>query len=335
VELVGRDTESRMGRGSGRRLQPTVLQAVIDRIEAGQNNTQIQNETGVWRKTTARIRLSLEYWNQPYPPPCVRRGGLRALRAAHKERLLEFVAGRPDAYLDEMAEFLYDEFDVKVSLVTVWRALAEARWSRKMASKAARERNETLRRVFQARIQAYRSDQVICLDESACNERTGDRKYGWSPVNNPVQLEYSAKRSERWSLLPALTEDGYLAHTIFQGAITAERLYEFVEQQVLPHMNPYPLPRSVLVLDNASIHHSAEFKELCREAGVRLEYLPPYSPDFNPIEQTFKALKSWIKKNNQQAALFEDFAYFLEYAVQKVCYRDATGLYRYCGWVVE
>jgi hypothetical protein len=59
------------------------------------------------------------------------------------------------------------------------------------------------------------------MHESACNERTGDCKYGWSPVGRSVELEYSLKRSGRWSLLPAMTLDGYLAHRIFQGAITA------------------------------------------------------------------------------------------------------------------
>ena len=48
-----------------------------------------------------------------------------------------------------------------------------------------------------------------------CNEKTGDRKYVWSRVNTPVELAYPMKRSERWSLLPALTVNGYLNYTIF------------------------------------------------------------------------------------------------------------------------
>lgn len=86
-----------------------------------------------------------------------------------------------------------------------------------------------MRRVFRARVQLnYTTDQIVTIDESACNERTGDRKYGWSPVGRSVELEYSMKRSERWSLLPAMTVDGYLAHIIFQGAITTEIMEEFL-----------------------------------------------------------------------------------------------------------
>jgi transposase len=50
-------------------------------------------------------------------------------------------------------------------------------------------------------------------------------------------------------------------------------------------------PRSVLVMDNARIHCSEELQEMCNEAGVLLVYLPPYSPDYNPIEQSFNQIK--------------------------------------------
>ena len=66
---------------------------------------------------------------------------------------------------------------------------------------------------------------------------------------------------------------------------------DFVEHKVLPHCNPRPGPRLVLVLDNASIHKNHRLRELYEAYGVALEFLPPYSPDFNPIEATFHNLK--------------------------------------------
>lgn len=54
--------------------------------------------------------------------------------------------------------------------------------------------------------------------------------------------------------------------------------------------------RSILVLDNAKIHHSAELTEMCLDAGILLVYLPPYSCDYNPIETSFAVLKQYIKK---------------------------------------
>jgi hypothetical protein len=62
-------------------------------------------------------------------------------------------------------------------------------------------------------------------------------------------------------------------------------------------MNPYPEDNSVILLDNASIHHSDEALELCRAFGVVLEFLPPYSPHFAPVETVFYNIKSWIRRN--------------------------------------
>jgi transposase len=163
--------------------------------------------------------------------------------------------------------------------------------------------------------QHYTAEMIVAVDESACNSRTGDRKYGWSPINEPVELVYNFKRSERWSLLPAMTGDGYLSYMIFQGSTTSGIMEHFLEFEVLPHCNPYPGRNSVIVLDNTSIHRSVRVREHCGRAGVVLEYLPPYSPDYNPIEKSFKQLKGWIKRNARQIELFNGFDNFLEYAV--------------------
>lgn len=85
------------------------------------------------------------------------------------------------------------------------------------------------------------------------------------------------RKSERWSILPALTIDGYLDFKIFQGSFTSKIFINFVEQKVLPHCNPRLGPRSVLVLDNASIYRNRRLRELFKAYGVALEFLLPYS----------------------------------------------------------
>ena len=61
-------------------------------------------------------------------------------------------------------------------------------------------------------------------------------------------------------------------------------------------MNPYPVKHSVLVMDNACIHHDDNLIIAIEDIGGRVLYLPPYSPDFNPIKTAFSALKLWLKK---------------------------------------
>ncbi|OAV94354.1 hypothetical protein PTTG_26998 [Puccinia triticina 1-1 BBBD Race 1] len=65
----------------------------------------------------------------------------------------------------------------------------------------------------------------------------------------------------------------------------------------MPAMNPFPGWKSILLMDNAQIHHGVEIAQICAAAGVLLMYLPTYSPDYNPIEKVFAVLKSQLKRH--------------------------------------
>ena len=104
---------------------------------------------------------------------------------------------------------------------------------------------------------------------------------------------------------------------------------------MLPHCSPYPGPRSILILDNASIHKDHRLQQLCNNAGVVLKFLPPYSPDYNPIEATFKDIKAWIKRNNLLVEDFEDFGDFLHFAVSQACGGNVRGHFQEAGYIVD
>jgi transposase len=70
-------------------------------------------------------------------------------------------------------------------------------------------------------------------------------------------------------------------------------------------MNPYPAKHSVLVMDNARIHHDDDLVAAIEDIGGKVLYLPPYSPDFNPIETAFSALKFWLKRHRDFANYFD------------------------------
>ena len=234
-----------------------------------------------------------------------------------------------------MQQFLYNKYKLETSIATISRTLKNAKWSRKTVQARAAERSEPLQRTQQGIQKQYDSDQLIFLDESASNERTGDRKYGWSPLGLVCEHSRPLKRSERWSILPALTQEGYLSWIVFQGSITTELFLEFVQEQVIPHCSAYPGPRSVLILDNASIYKSTKLRSICEERGILLKFLPPYSPDFNPIENTFKDLKAWIKKNYRLAADFGEFSNFLEFAISQCKGFNARQHFQEAGYVIN
>lgn len=168
------------------------------------------------------------------------------------------------------------------------------------------------------------------IDESGANERTGSRKFGWSPKGLACHEFESIKRSERWSILPAMTVDGYLGNPlIYQGGINAEIFCAWLAEDVLPQL----LEGSILIMDNASIHRAAEVYELVASHGCELEFLPPYSPDLNPIELSFAILKAWIKRYISLAGLFEDFGVFLRMAVQRAGGIHAAAHFDHSGYL--
>lgn len=249
---------------------------------------------------------------------------------------MDFVEDRPTAYIDKMQQFLYDTFDeLEVPLSSIKRLLKERDWSRKSVQARAQECSEPLQAQQRGIAAVYDEDQLVFLDESTSNKRTGNRKQGWSPIGVECGVSRPLKHSERQSVLPALTVDGYIEWVIFQGSITADLYLEFVVERVLPHCTPYPCLRSVIIMDNASIHKDPCLRQACNEAGVLLKFLPLYSPDYNPIEATFKDLKVWLKKNYSLLVEFEDFAEFLNFAVQQVCNRDVRGHFRKAGYTVK
>ena len=76
-------------------------------------------------------------------------------------------------------------------------------------------------------------------------------------------------------------------------------------------MNSYPGPNSVIILDNAKIHHNEDLIDYLQAFGIRVEFLPPYSPDLNPIELAFSVLKNYLKKNHDFIESHNDPIYAL------------------------
>ncbi len=139
-----------------------------------------------------------------------------------------------------MQDFLFNKFDLQVSIDTVSRTLSRACWSRKAIKARTVERSRELHILWIGRQAIWTADQLVFLDKSASNERTNDRKFGWAPIGRECEVSRPFKRSERWSILPALSVNGYLSYFIYQGSITAEIFELFLEQQVLPYYTPYP-----------------------------------------------------------------------------------------------
>jgi len=99
---------------------------------------------------------------------------------------------------------------------------------------------------------------------------------------------------QRVNILPAYTVNGVLVLLVYTSLINLEGYNYWIKYVLLPYCNPYPAPRLVVVMDNASFYYLAYIGSLFKQARIKLVYLPAYLPDLNPIKEFFSELKEFI-----------------------------------------
>ena len=265
-------------------------------------------------------------------------GRPRSVTPPMLDALCEHLLDNPGLYHHEMVDFVWDKFRVLVTVSSIKRALNYRGWSKKKIGRIAKARNADLRDLYSHNTSHIRSWQYVFVDESGCDKRIGQRRTGWAPRGvTPIQVS-PFQREQRYQILPAYTQDGVLFVRVFQGTTDSTVFEDFIEH-LLPSMNPWPEPNSVIVMDNASIHYTERIKEMCRDAGVKLVYLPPYSPDKNPIEEFFAELKAFIKLNwhNYEEHPRQGFDNFLKWCISVVGGKkeSARGHFRHSGINIE
>ncbi|KAF4439495.1 transposase [Fusarium acutatum] len=282
---------------------------IHDMILAGYKNAVIAGTANCRASSVRRIRTNMRCYGST-KAPFNGIGRRRLLSPPMLTALLDRLAVQPNMYRDEMVEFLEQEFETTIPASNTGRALRSARWTRKTARRVAKGRNADLRDYYLYKLSFYRSYQLVYIDESGCDRR----------------------------ILPAYTQEGILHYDIFPGSTDSAKFEEFIEQ-LLHHCGKWLELNSVLVMDNASFYRSPVIEQICEDAGVKLLYLSPYSPDFNPIEEFFAELKSFIRRHWHENEHFIqiDFASYLEWCVNRVGSRQesAEGHFRHAGVEIE
>ena len=114
-------------------------------------------------------------------------------------------------------------------------------------------------------------------------------------------------RGKRISAIAAMSwSEGILDVDLTSGSVNGDTFYDFVCGTLIPNMHPFDgLSRnSIVVMDNCSIHHTERVRQLLDTAGILVIFLPPYSPDFNPIESAFSYVKSYLAKHDNVTDAF-------------------------------
>ena len=138
---------------------------------------------------------------------------------------------------------------------------------------------------------------VFYLDECGVDHRLY-REQGRAPRGERIYQEVAGARRQRTSVIAAAQQGRLVAPLVFQGCCNTEVVDVYFHAVLLPVLPP----GRVIVLDNARFHQAPTTRQLVEQAGCHLLYLPPYSPDLNPIEHLWATLKTRLRQNLPTAA---------------------------------
>jgi transposase len=133
--------------------------------------------------------------------------------------------------------------------------------------------------------------RLVCIDETWIKTNMAPLR-GWGARGQRLRGFAPHGHWRTLTFLGALRHDGLTAPCIFDGPINGRCFRAYVEQLLVPTLRP----GDIVIMDNLGSHKSAAVRQMIRAAGARLWFLPPYSPDLNPIEQAFAKIKHWMRK---------------------------------------
>jgi transposase len=167
--------------------------------------------------------------------------------------------------------------------------------------------------------------KLVFLDESSIN--TGmTRLYGRSKGKSRVVDYVPDVRFQRVSVLSTVRLDGTKVPLIFKGSLNGERFAEYVAKMLAPTLKK----GDVVVLDNLTSHKVKGVTDPIIAAGARVLFLPPYSPEFNPIELMWSKLKAYLRK--AKARSIEVLETAIDSALKTITLTDILNWFRHSGY---
>lgn len=167
--------------------------------------------------------------------------------------------------------------------------------------------------------------RLVVVDECGSNIALTP-VYARSPKGQRTHSSVPRNRGKNTTLLASLSLAGIGASMIIEGAINTVALEVYVEQILAPSLSA----GQIVVMDNLSVHKGTRMRQLIEAQGCQLLFLPAYSPDYSPIEETFSKVKAFLRRVG--ARTHEALQEALAQALETVTTQDALGWFRHCGY---
>jgi transposase len=174
-------------------------------------------------------------------------------------------------------------------------------------------------------VQRLSASDLVFVDESGISTNMS-RRYARAAAGERALGRVPAGHWRQLTLLGGLSLEGLIACTSIEAATDTQVFLAFVREVLVPALRP----GQVVLLDNLSAHKAEQVRTLIEGAGCRLLYLPPYSPEMSPIEQTWSKLKTLLR--SAAARTKEALEEALTAVIEEITAADARAWFRNCGY---
>jgi len=188
------------------------------------------------------------------------------------------------------------------------------------------ERDEWLRAAWRVLIsKEVDSKRLVFVDEMGANISLSSLR-AWSKRGERAHCSVPRNRGPNTTLLTSMSAEGVGPSLAVEGTTTRPVFETYVEKVLLPSLQR----GQIVVMDNLTAHKGDRIRELIESAGCELLYLPPYSPDLNPIEEAFSKIKGLLRKAGARSR--EALIKALGRALEAITSQDARGFFEHCGY---
>ena len=240
----------------------------------------------------------------------------------------------PSYYLSELCGAIKDVCGKQVCPSTVCKVIHKHGFTRKKLHQVAKQRSIQYRGSYMAEVQNYHSNCFVFIDETGCCNKDHMRRFGYALRGQNAVEHRWLHRGSRISAIAAMTTTGIIAVELMTGSVNGDKFFDYVRGSLIPEMQPFDgrSPKCIAVMDNCSIHHVDPVTQLFKDAGILLLYLPPYSPDFMPIEKTFSYVKYYLKDHDDIWQAMNDPTVLVRAAFDSVKRSHCEGWISNCGY---
>jgi transposase len=216
----------------------------------------------------------------------------------HKDWLLDLVKAEPDLTLTEIHARLHATHGLTKSFSCLWRFFARHDISFKKTLHAAEQDREDVkaaREVWRGNQASLIAQRLVFIDETATATNM-TRLRGRAPKGERLIGKTPHGHRKTTTFIAALRCDSVTAPMVLDGAMNGAAFIEYVRQVLVPTLKS----EDVVIMDNLPVHKVFGIKAAIESVGASVLFLPPYSPDLNPIEMAFSKLKALLRKASER-----------------------------------